>query len=114
MESFPWEGLLVYLGNASVITLLHMLLLVGVGLILGILINFLSHTIRAYAGSIFPRCLYAFFVSPGVVLHEIAHWFFLMIFGYQITKVQLFQCKRDDSRLGYVESVCRHTLYPKC
>jgi len=102
MGSFPWESLLVYLGNAAVITLLHVLLLIGVGLILGILINFLSHTIRAYAGSIFPRWLYAYLMSPGVVLHELAHWFFLAIFGYQNIEVKLFEYKPD--RLGHVEA----------
>ncbi|GEM_PF-729404 len=103
MESFPWESLFVYLGNVVVITSLHTFLLVGVGMILGVLITFLSRTISTHAGSVFPRWLYACLISPGVVLHEIAHWFFLMIFGYQIKKVRLFQCKRDDRRFGYVE-----------
>ncbi len=100
VRPFPWENLLVYLGNVAVITVLHVLLLIGVGLILGILIHFLSHTIRTYAGSIFPRWLYAYLMSPGVVLHELAHSFFLALFGYEIKKVKLFQYKPDD--LGYV------------
>lgn len=97
------EGFLTYLSNVVVVTALHMFLLIGVGLILGVLINFLSRTLRTYAGSIFPPRLFAYLLAPGVVLHELAHWFFLAIFGYQIRKKRLFQYKRDDPRLGYVQ-----------
>lgn len=103
MESFPWDSLFVYLENVAATTVLHIALSIGVGVILGVFINFLSRTIRKYAGSIFPQWLYAYLMSPGAVLHELAHWFFLWILGYQITEVKLFQYKRDDPRSGYVK-----------
>jgi hypothetical protein len=102
MASFPWESFLMYLKNVTVITVLHFSLLIGVGLVLGIFITLLSRTIWKHGVSIFSSRLYAYLLFPGVVLHELTHWLFLVFFGYQIEKVRLFQYKRDDPRLGYV------------
>lgn len=104
MQSLTLEVVLAYLGQAVVTTALHVFILMGVGLILGILINLLGRTIQAHASDVLPFRLYSYLLFPGVILHELSHLFFLLIFGYKIGKVVLFQSKSNDRRLGYVES----------
>jgi hypothetical protein len=103
MQSLTLQVVLAYLGQVLVTTALHVFILIGVGLILGILINSLSRAIQAHAIDLLPFRLYSYLMFPGVVLHELSHLLFLVILGYKIEKVVLFQSKPSDRRLGYVD-----------
>lgn len=48
-----------------------------------------------------PLCYITGFI--GTPVHECSHALFCLIFGHQITDMQLFQISSDDGTLGYVE-----------
>ncbi len=103
MQSLSWAVVLDYLVTVGVTTALHLFLAIGIGLILGFFIHFFSRAIQTYTADVLPFRLYTYLLWPGVVLHELAHWFFLKIFGYRIIDKKLFQPNRSDYSLGYVQ-----------
>ena len=80
--------------------------LLAAGLIPGILVAALmqecSRLIREWLISIFGRTGFIYLTMPGVVIHELSHLFFCLIFQHKIVKVNLFS-PQEDGTLGMVQ-----------
>lgn len=100
--------LLSYLWNA----ILHALQLFCVGLlpciIYAFLMQILSNAIRLRLASLLGIRGYVYLTAPGVVVHELSHAVFCLIFFHRIREMKLFSPK-EDGTLGYVN----HTYNPK-
>ena len=100
--------MLTYLWNA----LLHALQLLCVGLLPCVVYAFLmqvfSHAIRVRLASLLGLRGYVCLTAPGVMVHELSHAAFCLIFLHRIVKMKLFS-PEEDGTLGYVN----HTYNPK-
>lgn len=90
-----------YIGNA----LWHAILLLSVGLLPWIAVAFvmqlLSNSIRNSLAKFFGIQGYIYLTCPGVMIHEIGHAVFCLIFRHKIMEMKLFS-PEDDGTLGYV------------
>ena len=68
----------------------------------GLVMHFISDLICDRMGRIFGGMAYIYFTAPGVMIHELSHAFFCLIFRHKILKLQLFSPERDGT-LGYVK-----------
>ena len=82
------------------------ILLLATGLIPMGLVVFLmqecSYSIRQRLISCFGRTGFIYLTMPGVVIHELSHLFFCLIFQHKIVKVNLFS-PQEDGTLGMIQ-----------
>lgn len=52
-------------------------------------------------------------MAPGIIIHELSHLIFALIFGHKITSVKLFQLPDENGTRGYVNSSYNDSLYQK-
>ena len=82
------------------------ILLLATGLIPMGLVVFLmqecSRSIRQWLISCFGRRGFIYLTMPGVVIHELSHLFFCLIFQHKIVKVNLFS-PQEDGTLGMIQ-----------
>lgn len=101
-------ALLTYLWNA----LLHAFLLFCVGLLPCMVYAFLmqkaSNVIRHRLASLLGVRGYVYLTAPGVMVHELSHAAFCLLFCHRITEMKLFSPEADGT-LGYVN----HAYNPK-
>ena len=80
--------------------------LLAIGLIPGVLVVSLvqecSRSIRQWLISCLGRTGFIYLTMPGVVIHELSHLFFCLIFQHKIMKVNLFS-PQEDGTLGMVQ-----------
>lgn len=80
--------------------------LLAFGLIPGVLVGFLvqecSRFIQQGLRFCFGRTGFIYLTMPGVVIHELSHVFFCLIFQHKIMKVNLFS-PQEDGTLGMVQ-----------
>ena len=80
--------------------------LLAIGLIPGVLVVPLvqecSRSIRQWLISCLGRTGFIYLTMPGVVIHELSHLFFCLIFQHKIMKVNLFS-PQEDGTLGMVQ-----------
>ncbi len=75
--------------------------LIPVGLVV-FLMQECSRSIRQWLISCFGRRGFIYLTMPGVVIHELSHLFFCLIFQHKIVKVNLFS-PQEDGTLGMVQ-----------
>lgn len=76
-----------------------------------LLMQGISHLIRHHGGALIGTRCYVWLTAPGVVVHELGHAFFCLLFGHRIVAISLFN-PRNDGTLGYVKhSYDRRSLY---
>ena len=80
--------------------------LLAIGLIPGVLVVPLvqecSRSIRQWLISCLGRTGFIYLTMPGVVIHELSHLFFCLIFQHKIVKVNLFS-PQEDGTLGMIQ-----------
>jgi hypothetical protein len=91
-----------YIGQSALLTLQHLTLLLGPVLILAFVLDQLSQFIRARGARLFGLDAYIYLTAPGVMIHELGHAFFCVIFRHRIVRMQLF-APTGDGTLGSVE-----------
>ena len=77
-------------------------------LIFALLMQKISNAIRIRLASLLSLKGYIYLTAPGVMIHELSHAFFCLLFRHKIAEMKLF-APTDDGTLGYVS----HTYNPK-
>jgi hypothetical protein len=103
------EALLSYLGSATQASLIQILIFLVPGLILTLIMNYVSTFVQQRALLAMGKGWYlGLFGWPGTIVHEIGHAIFCLIFRHKITTLKLFDPDPETGTLGYIE----HTYNP--
>jgi hypothetical protein len=95
---------LSYLRTAVLASLLQIGVFLVPGLVLTLLINFVSLFIQRRALGAMGRGWYLLlFGGLGTITHEVGHAIFCLIFRHKITRLKLFDPDPETGTLGYVE-----------
>lgn len=94
-------GLINYIGQALWQTILFLLIGVLPWIAVALVMQLLSNSIRKSLAKIFGIQGYIYLTAPGVMIHEIGHAVFCLIFRHKIVEMKLFSPK-EDGTLGYV------------
>ncbi len=99
---------LSYVGSA----LWNTVLILAIGLLPCLVVAFVmqkcSNAIRSRLVSVLGIKGYVYLTAPGVMIHELSHAFFCLIFRHKIIEMKLFSPEADGT-LGYVN----HSYNPK-
>jgi len=82
-------------------TFSQLFILLGPGLILALVMNFVSDFARNRASDVFGDRFFIYFTAPGTIIHELGHAIFALIFGHEIAEIKLFS-PDEYGTLGYV------------
>ncbi len=102
-------NLLYYLLDVSLATLSQLFILLGPLLILGLAMYFITNWMREQGGQLFRWTLWVYGTFLGVVVHELGHAVFALLFGHRIRELKLFAPDPLTGSLGYV----RHAYDPE-
>jgi hypothetical protein len=91
-----------YLASGVFLTFKQLLIVLGPLLLLASMLQLLSRYVRSHAAAVIGRDVYTYLTAPGVMVHELGHVFFCLLFGHKIVKVRLFKPDRNGT-LGVVE-----------
>ena len=94
-------GLINYIGQALWQTILFLLIGVLPWIAVALVMQLLSNSIRKSLAKIFGIQGYIYLTAPGVMIHEIGHAVFCLIFRHKIVEMKLFS-PEEDGTLGYV------------
>lgn len=94
-------GLINYIGQALWHTILFLLIGVLPWIAVALVMQLLSNSIRKSLAKIFGIQGYIYLTAPGVMIHEIGHAVFCLIFRHKIVEMKLFS-PEEDGTLGYV------------
>ena len=94
-------GLINYIGQVLWQTILFLLIGVLPWIAVALVMQLLSNSIRKSLAKIFGIQGYIYLTAPGVMLHEIGHAVFCLIFRHKIVEMKLFS-PEEDGTLGYV------------
>ena len=101
-------GLINYIGQVIWHTVLFLLIGVLQWIDVALVMQLLSNSIRKSLAKIFGIQGYIYLTAPGVMIHEIGHAVFCLIFRHNIVEMKLFS-PEEDGTLGYVN----HSYNPK-
>ena len=73
-------------------------------LIFALLMQKISNSIRMRLALLLSVKGYIYLTAPGVMIHELSHAFFCLIFRHKVVKMKLFSPEKDGT-LGYVNHV---------
>jgi hypothetical protein len=103
------ESILSYLWSAVLASLLQIGIFLLPGLLITLLMNYVSTKLQQRAVGIIGRGWFlGLFGWLGTAVHELGHAFFCLVFGHKIVKISLFEPDPETGTLGYVE----HTYEP--
>ena len=94
-------GLINYIGQVIWHTVLFLLIGVLPWIAVALVMQLLSNSIRKSLAKIFGIQGYIYLTAPGVMIHEIGHAIFCLIFRHKIVEMKLFSPEKDGT-LGYV------------
>ena len=95
LESFRYAGLILLYGIVP-------------WLVAALILQLISNSLRTSLGRFCGIKPYIYLTFPGVMLHELSHAFFCIIFKHKIVDMKLFS-PEEDGTLGYVN----HQYNPK-
>ena len=90
-----------YLISVLTTTISQLFILLGPGIILAVIMYFISGFVQDRAGKVLGARFFIYFTAPGTAVHELGHALFALLFGHQITEINLFG-PRLDGTIGYV------------
>ena len=94
-------GIISYVGSAIWNTVLFLLLGIFPWIAVAFIMQLLSNSIRKSLAKILGIQGYIYLTCPGVMIHEIGHALFCVIFRHKIVEMKLFSPEADGT-LGYV------------
>jgi hypothetical protein len=101
---------MTYLYNAVITTAIQLLVILGPGLLLGLIMNFVSKIIERKITNFLGIKLYLLlFGWLGTTVHESGHAIFCLIFRHKIHEIKFFSPDLESGTLGYV----KHSYNPK-
>ena len=101
-------GIISYIGTAILNTVLFLLFGILPWIAIAFIMQLLSNSIRKSLTKILGIQGYIYLTCPGVMVHEIGHALFCVIFRHKIVEMKLFSPEADGT-LGYVN----HSYNPK-
>ncbi len=109
------DAILGYIWASIVNTFSHLLILLGPGLALALLMNYLAAAVEKGVNRVLSfKVYYALFGCLGTIVHESGHALFCIVFGHRITSVKWFDFNSQDGNLGYVNHAYdSHNLYQR-
>ncbi len=102
------QPILDYVGQSVLLTLKQVVIVLGPVLVLAFMLDYLSQVVRGRAARILGRNAYTYLTAPGVMVHELGHAFFCVIFRHRIVSMHLFK-PGSDGTLGSVQ----HSYNPR-
>jgi hypothetical protein len=102
------QSILDYIVRTALLTVEQLAIVLGPVLILAFILDHLSQFVRKRAARIVGLKPYIYLTAPGVMVHELGHAFFCVIFRHRIISMHLFKPGRDGT-LGSVE----HAFNPR-
>ena len=103
-----FQSIFDYVGAAHLLTFQQLGILLGPVLLLAFILDHLSQFVRAPRPGILGLDVYTYLTAPGVMVHELGHAFFCVIFRHRIIRMRLFS-PRGDGTLGSVQ----HSYNPR-
>ena len=92
-----------YLFTAFIISLQQIFVLLGPGLLLALLMNYLAGFVQKRSYSLMGSKIYlGLFGWLGTMIHELGHAVFCVLFRHRINKMRLFSFNPNSDKLGYV------------
>jgi hypothetical protein len=101
--------ILDYLLKVISVTFSQLFLLLGPGLILAVIVYYISELLRNQTASLFGHEFWVYFTFLGTMIHELGHAFFAVLFGHKVTTLRLFDPDPVTGTLGYVQ----HSYNPR-
>ena len=98
------ETLLLYIWKATLTSLVQIGIFFVPGLVLTLVVNYVSTLLQRRALLIIGRGWYlGLFGWLGTIIHELGHALFCIIFRHKITEMKLFDPDPETGTLGYVQ-----------
>ena len=94
-------GIISYVGSAIWNTVLFLLFGILPWIAIAFIMQLLSNSIRKSLAKLLGIQGYIYLTCPGVMVHEIGHALFCVIFRHKIVEMKLFS-PEEDGTLGYV------------
>lgn len=95
------ESTVLYIWSVCVLTIQLLFVLLVPGLILGGLLQLFSNRLRSKMAQFMGTNAFVYLTFPGVIIHELGHALFCLIFRHEIVEMKLFS-PENDGTLGYV------------
>ena len=98
------ETILLYIWKATLTSLVQIGILFVPGLVLTLVVNYVSTLLQRRALLTIGRGWYlGLFGWLGTIIHELGHALFCIIFRHKITEMKLFDPDPETGTLGYVQ-----------